>query len=664
MVLSLISLFSVTGYIQQAHGDDPEQIPPPAAASAVDSISPAAVNNLSAGNTLAVSVTPPCNLVTLRPMINSMGVSVLTPTPEMVKATIRYRVAGVSTWTVGHDAVITNTNHIQGSLFWLTPSTTYDVEVAIKASNGSVQALEQCQVTTQAEIPANIVARTLYVSAAAGAGGTGSQSQPYVTIQAAINQAQAGDQIIVQAGAYYEKLDFPNSGTAGAYITVSGQPGAILDGSSQTIQQNGLTWTPDGTYPNVYSASIPLTVPLRNLLEVDPIWRDTQHFYRYDSLAGLQTSTGHAGVPMTEGFSYNATTNILTVRSLTAPSTHTWNIRSQDIGIRAFNKNYIHIEGLTIRYMPMAVYFSGSSYNIVRNVSVQAGTGILIDNYRGLSESNRIESNTYADAPLADWGYAAVKGTPMETAAILVREGTGTIIRDNRIEQYHNAIFTGDSKEIDVYQNVIRHLSDDGIETDGTGENVRLWGNAIDDVNSGISLTPVSVGPVWVLYNRLTRAFGRSFKIGEGVTGIGYIYHNTIWSDDAPSLGIQDVTTDTNDFTFRNNIFETAGTSIALTSSMPGIDLDYDNVYSSSSIPYHWVNNYLTMPLLCSAKGAECNGSPAVPQLVDPSNNLFGLRIISPNLDTALRLPGINDNFTGAGPDRGYVERGQTEIQW
>lgn len=661
----MLSLFSVAGYIQQAHGDDPDHVPPPNAVSAVDSISPASVNNLTTGNFVATSITSPCTLVTLRPMINSMGVSVLTPTSEMVKANIRYRVAGVSAWTVGHDAVLTNTNHIDGSLFWLLPNTTYEVEVTLRVSNGAVQALEQCQATTQADMPANAIARTIYVSAAASGGGNGTESQPYATIQSAINQSQPGDQIIVQAGVYYEQLNFPNSGMAGSYITLSGQSGAILDGSTKSIEQNGLTWTPDGTYANVYSASIPSSVPLHNLLEVDPIWRDTQHFYRYDSLAGLQAGIGHAAVPMTEGFSYNATTNILTVRSLTVPNTHTWHIRSQDIGIRAFEKDYVHIEGLTIRYVPMGIYFSGSSYNIIRNVTFQTGTGILIDNYRGpVSEANRIEHTTYADAPLADWGYSAVKATPMETSAILVREGTGTIIRDNRIEQYHNGIFTGDSKEIDVYRNVIRHLSDDGIETDGNGENVRIWANAIDDINSGLSLTPTVVGPVWAIYNRFTRFFGRAFKIGEGATGIGYIYHNTIWNNISDAFGTQDVTNDTNTFVFRNNIFDVAGLAIRWTNPVPGINMDYDNVYSSATVPYFWFNNYSTLSALCAARGAECHGSSGVPQLIDPSNNLFGLRIISPNVDTALRLPGINDTFTEAGPDRGYIERGQTEIQW
>jgi len=53
----------------------------------------------------------------------------------------------------------------------------------------------------------------------------------YATIQAGLNAAQPGDTVEVRAGTYNERVTFPRSGTAGKYITLRGEPGAIIDGT-------------------------------------------------------------------------------------------------------------------------------------------------------------------------------------------------------------------------------------------------------------------------------------------------------------------------------------------------------------------------------------------------------------------------------------------------
>jgi len=67
----------------------------------------------------------------------------------------------------------------------------------------------------------------------------------YVTIQAGLNAAQPGDTVLVKAGTYNERVTFPRSGTAGNYITLRGEPGAIIDGT-------GLFDTLTGTCRLVY----------------------------------------------------------------------------------------------------------------------------------------------------------------------------------------------------------------------------------------------------------------------------------------------------------------------------------------------------------------------------------------------------------------------------
>jgi parallel beta-helix repeat protein len=62
----------------------------------------------------------------------------------------------------------------------------------------------------------------------APAGGT------FTSVQAGVNAAFAGDTVIVNAGTYNEAVTFPRSGSAASgYITLLGQPGAILDGTGR-----------------------------------------------------------------------------------------------------------------------------------------------------------------------------------------------------------------------------------------------------------------------------------------------------------------------------------------------------------------------------------------------------------------------------------------------
>jgi len=625
---------------------------------------PAAVSNLSALNSGLPSYTPPCDNFTLYALINTMSITASSLSVSADHATIRYRIVGAPDWTMGHNAVRTNQDQIVGSLFWLLPSTMYEVEMTQRTSVGQPLSVNVCRAMTQSETITSTTVNTWYVNASAALGGDGSLNAPFKTIQAGVNAAQPGDQVIVQAGVYHEKIAFPRSGTENAYIKVIGQPGAIMDGSDTRLE-TGMTWTPDPIHSNVYSTVLPADIIYPNNLAGEPIWRDADHFYTYDNLAGLQTGTGHLDTPIAEGWFYDPATRTLTIRSLTDPSAHTWHIRAFDFAFRILSRAYLWIEGLTIRYYPTAIYFASTSKSIFRNNVVQSENGVLIDNSQGtVSLGNRIENNYLFDTPVADWGYNAVKGTAMESGAIVIWRGTGTIIRDNRIEQFFNGIMTGDSADTDVYRNLIRHLGDDGLELDGLAANVRAWGNAVDDVLSSISVAPTTVGPIWAIYNRFTQFSGRAFKIGGGVNGYDFFYHNTLWSDIPGAFGTQQVTTDTNTLVFRNNIL-IGDPAIRWTQVMTGLSMDYDNAYSTNLVtPFYWNATHTSLSTLCSIEGQECHGSQANPLLVDPVNGSFGLQSGSPNIDTGVLIPGINHLHNGAGPDRGYLEFGQPEISW
>jgi PKD repeat protein len=98
----------------------------------------------------------------------------------------------------------------------------------------------------------------------------------------------------------------------------------------------------------------------------------------------------------------------------------------------------------------------------------------------------------------------------------------------------------------DIYQNIVMQAYDDGIEAEGGGRNVRIWGNYISDVVAGVAASVVHYGPHYAWRNVMNR--GRKchtiastdnddpdsagFKyqgIRDGFgDGIRYVFNNTL----------------------------------------------------------------------------------------------------------------------------------------
>jgi hypothetical protein len=294
-----------------------------------------------------------------------------------------------------------------------------------------------------------------------------------------------------------------------------------------------------------------------------------------------------------------------------------------------------------------------------------------------VADRNLIEENWIADSPVAEWPWDAVKGTSHENSAINVGGGAGNVVRYNRIENLFNGIYTGDwdeqldetlAFETDVYENVMRTIGDDGLEPEGANVNVRFWRNACDFVHSGLSLAPITVGPLWAVRNRFTGYTGTGFKVSLDSSGPCFLYHNTCWTD-VPDQNGMDVSGPYTNMVFRNNIIR--GTRYAYEDSsytITGVDMDHDNWHTTrpdGEPDFKWNNvRYDTMADWCAATGLECHGEDAEPGLVDPAGLVFGVREGSENIDAALLIPGINASFARTAPDRKYVEEKKAEPAW
>ncbi len=78
-----------------------------------------------------------------------------------------------------------------------------------------------------------LVAASFYVSTSGSNANPGTEAQPWLTIQYAVDHVGAGDTVLVRSGVYNELVTFNQSGSAGAYITLQNVPGAspVIDGS-------------------------------------------------------------------------------------------------------------------------------------------------------------------------------------------------------------------------------------------------------------------------------------------------------------------------------------------------------------------------------------------------------------------------------------------------
>ena len=192
----------------------------------------------------------------------------------------------------------------------------------------------------------------------------------------------------------------------------------------------------------------------------------------------------------------------------------------------------------------------------------------------------------------------------------------------------------------DIYDNVVSDAWDDGIEAEGGNQNVRIWGNRIDNTGIGIATTVTSVGPVYVFRNiwGRSRFYGAKapdaderqafFKAGsDDKLGHGrrYLFHNTMLQPMDPRYS------------------RPLGGGLGITGTGQGQAIA--NTWSMNNIYHLWKENS--------------------PYSEIGVNNVFrrDLVLYQPNAshaearDGGVRIPNFNDGFVGAAPDIGATEQ-------
>lgn len=570
-------------------------------------------------------------------------------------AQLFYRRVGDVTWLPGHNLLRIKDGRLIGSLFNLTASTSYEVRVSDGATDvtGSF--------TTQADELFFSPTTIIYVNASAQAGGDGSASAPFRTIQEGVNRATPGSQVLVADGVYSESVMFPASGTAGNWIQVRAQGGgAVLDGSTSVLATD---WIPVEGKANVWYTKISPGIKY--------LARDGLRFYQYDFLSDLYDQRGHNNVPMSEGWFYEPLNGRLYVRINREPHKYVWQVPKFNSAFMVDGKDWIWIEGFEMRYygteFGCGVCSKNSSHVVIRKNKIHhIQNPVFVEWTGGEDRGNdtRIEYNEMYDTLTGgDWAWGAIKSTAMESMAIVLRGHTGAIVRGNTIHHYFNGIYTSSSAALDnpgvafdadIYNNYVYHIGDDAFEPEGTAVNHRFRNNKVDSTLVGISLAPVTMGPVWILRNTFTNFTARSVKWDRASDGWVLMYHNTSFTTYANTHSVELISAVKNSI-LRNNIFHANGYSVeARNPGSTGHDWNYNDWFTlDPNTRFMWEGvSYATLNQFCRSTGLDCNSSEDSPGLSTDMTLLPN----SPNIDRGVLIPGIDDQFMGSAPDLGAYE--------
>ena len=587
-------------------------------------------------------------------------------------ARLEWRLQGESSFHAGHPLVRVDATHFVGSLFRLDPGHSYEARVTVADPDGAgATPTRTSTFATRAEAGTFAPLRTLYVATNGSDANDGTgPARALKTIQHAADLARAGDLVSIAAGVYRESVRVPTSGTATQPIVFRGLPGAVLDGADAAIAA-GASWTDagGGTWSRVTGFATAHVVS------------DQGRLFRYSSLADLRALA--AGTP--GGFFFDGTTLWLKFSDGSRPAQRQIDVARLNEGFNLAGLAHVRVENLEIRHYGADVYGKGVYLRYSSDCTV-AGNRIHDVGAAGVwikgGDRNLVERNDIGDTSIANWPWGLVKGSSAENDAVAFTDdvGRGNVIRRNAFHGTFDGMAScgsapppsGFSNETDIYENTFRDHADDATETEGHCANVRLWNNRVRDSLMAFAIAPAGTGPVWILRNiaydmgntRSARQDGQNasgIKINSGYStpvGPTFVYHNTFLTTVPATDAIWLMPPGySSGMTSRNNIY--AGTDRAFVKENPiTLGLDYDALDAGGQTLVWWDGaRYANLAALQAGTGQEAHGVQAPPALVAPAQGDFTPTETSALIDRGIALPGINDDYGGAAPDIGAIER-------
>jgi len=567
----------------------------------------------------------------------------------------------------GHGLSRVAANRFAGSVFGLRPNTAYSIRLLGKPFSLDTTLM----ITTRADSFPAPQGATYHVAVNGSDSHDGSSlSQAFATLAHAVSVANPGATILLHAGRYHESVTFPRSGTAQAPICIRNAPGeaAALDGRDTSFHPS---WSSYDAGTGVYRTACAAQPGLA--------YRNGKHLFAHPSLKDLVDNTWS----LDEGYFADGAYLYVRFPAGRAPTAaDSVQIPRYTTALTLSGQDYIQVRGLEIAYYgldayPRGIYCGGASYNLVDSCFFHHSVvGVALK--RGC-RFNTVQHCEFTEAPIDTWNWSAVKeGTDYYEAGGVVIYGSstanvGNVIRNNHFSHLFDGSHlysddaSGPTSNLDFHGNVLEFLNDDGIETDGAGTNVRIYGNVFRNFLTGISVAPAQGGPTYIMRNLLTGWETHSGYVGYPVkfnvdgsmtTDWVYLYHNTCQTSvtGQPGFWFKQYSA-WNHIISRNNIY--AGTDYALQSgsSQNPVDFDSDDLFTTASgkVAQWSGSNYASLSAFSKATGQEPHGLNIDPKFAAVGTD-YRLAAGSPLIDGGMAIPGVNDDFIGKAPDIGAIE--------
>ncbi len=388
-----------------------------------------------------------------------------------------------------------------------------------------------------------------------------------------------------------------------------------------------------------------------------------------------------------------------------------------DVLFNVMAADYHTFEGITFRNAGTAIFagmqdVGGAVGLTVRNCRFENVRDGVFTLYAG-SRDFHIADNVFVGRNVRDrmtpWG-GPEEGYLKSNTAITV-QGSGHVIRRNAIAYFWQAVHMGTAfpgwdsgAAIDIYENDLHVLVDDGVETDGGVRNIRVLRNRIANTGSALSAQPIYGGPAYFIRN-VAYNFRMGMKFHEAHPSGLIACHNTFVGDGLLSRGLY-----TNAH-FRNNLYLSPSnhTGVAgfpeggngVTADFNGYDgrtrflvsvLDgFAPVMDKSRDPWWPLKRYPpretdtvfdSFEAFREATGHEAHGrlvdgrvfadlqpyerpGPGEPRPVVFMEDIdLRLHPHGPAMDAGTVLPNVNDGFTGQAPDLGAYEVGHPRVHY
>lgn len=230
----------------------------------------------------------------------------------------------------------------------------------------------------------------------------------------------------------------------------------------------------------------------------------------------------------------------------------------------------------------------------------------------------------------------------------------------------------GPARNVDIYRNTIRNCRDDGIELEGSGVNVRCWGNTIstDRLSDGsaIGVAPIHIGPTYVFRNTASSTNHAGVKGGNNSSGPIYFFHNVFSTVGSTSSGWEATgeaggAPYSNLSTFINNILEARGNTIYLSGPQDTFNFNCHRS-TTGQLVYRWNGgsiSYGTIGQFRSATGQEAGGIEGNALVTSYTTGMISSN--SPCINKGVVLANFNSldsawPYNGSAPDIGAVEVG------